>query len=91
MFTWLNKQGVKSDRGFEVQFIDRFTVEYREGGKTITINFEDGYNAGKPCLIIEEDAFKTWDLGLSLTKEKRAEIIRDFTEAIEFQGLAVVI
>lgn len=31
MFSWMNKQGVRSDQGFEVQFTDRFTAEYREG------------------------------------------------------------
>ena len=41
MFSRLNKQGVKSRDGFEVQVVDRFTVEYREGGKTMSI-YVDG-------------------------------------------------
>lgn len=35
MFTWLNKQGVKSDQGFVVQSIDRFVIQYSEAMGTI--------------------------------------------------------
>ncbi len=31
MFTWLNSQGVRSDLGFEVENIDRYSIAYREG------------------------------------------------------------
>ena len=30
MFKWLNKQGVEYDKGFIVQKVGRFTIEYRQ-------------------------------------------------------------
>ena len=46
MFTWLNKQGVRSDQGFEVQRTGRFEAEYYEGGKVINLEVESGVNGG---------------------------------------------
>jgi hypothetical protein len=40
MFTWLNKQGVKSSKGFIVQCVTRFTFEYKEDKKIISIPVE---------------------------------------------------
>lgn len=90
MFTWLNKQGVKSDKGFEVQSIDRFKIEYREGRRSISVQVERGVFAGKPCVIIKENAFERWDDGESISYEKQKLISNNFTEAMEFQGIAVV-
>ncbi len=46
MFTWLNKQGVKSDKGFIVQSVARFVIEYKEGNKCISIEVESDYAPG---------------------------------------------
>ena len=40
-FQWLNKQGVRSPDGFEVQFVGRFELEYRENGRSIVFGIED--------------------------------------------------
>ena len=94
MFTRLNKQGVESDRGFAVQSLDRFTVEYREGNKRIALDVDNGISGGRPCVSVERRAFKRWDSmrdceELSLAKQN--EILQNFVEAMEFQGVAVVI
>lgn len=92
MFTYINKQGVKSNKGFVVQFTGRFTAEYREGTKTITIELENGILPdGKYCEIIKPDAFIEWDDGVLIPSEKQQEILKNFTEAVEFQGLGVVV
>jgi hypothetical protein len=52
MFKWLNKQGVRSDKGFVVQCTGRFEVEYREEKRRISIYVEPGYLGDKFCLII---------------------------------------
>lgn len=92
MFTWLNKQGVQSNTGFIVQFTGRFTVEYRAAGKTITVEIEDGFNGGQPCIIISPDAFLHWDLeNTPLSDDARTLIFQNFSEACEFQGLKVVV
>lgn len=49
MFTWLNKQGVRSDRGFEVQHTGRFDAEYSEGGQVVELYVESGLDGG--CLV----------------------------------------
>ncbi len=48
MFTWLNKQGVRSDRGFEVQRTGRFDAEYSEGGQVVELYVESGTQGGLP-------------------------------------------
>lgn len=92
MFTWLNKQGVRSDRGFEVQFTGRFEAEYREGDKAITFYVESGLSGGLPCIIIDPNAFERWDgdpPGRRLQPEEQARLLQNFREAMEFQGLRV--
>lgn len=92
MFTWLNKQGVQSDNGFVVQFTGRFTAEYRERGKTITVEIEDGFSGGRPCVILHPDAFQHWDLeNAMLTDAERERLFSNFREACKFQGLNVAI
>ncbi|MGO8689460.1 MAG: hypothetical protein ACLQLG_07490 [Thermoguttaceae bacterium] len=95
MFKWLNKTGVESDRGFAVQSMDRFTIEYREGDRKIDIYVERGLLPdGKYCVTIEAAAFEHWNGDpewVTLPPEKQDEMLANFTEAMEFQGLAVVV
>ncbi len=95
MFTWLNKQGVKSDRGFIVQAMDRLMIEYREGPKKICIYTEPGRTEdGRLCEAIGRGAFKRWDDDppeITIPLEKQQEMLANFREAMEFQGIAVVV
>ena len=95
MFTWLNRQGVQCDKGFVVQSVARFSIEYRESGKTISVYVEDGTTAdGRPCVGIKSTSFERWDgdpSSVVLPPEKQKELLANFTEALEFQGLAVEI
>lgn len=92
MFEYINKQGVKSDKGFIVQSVARFTIEYREHNKCISVGVDTGrLPNGKFCEIVSSDAFATWDDGTSISMEKQKEILKNFTEAMEFQGIGVVV
>lgn len=94
MFTWLNKQGVKSDRGFVVQFTGRFTAEYREDGKTATLSIDYGISGGLPCISVAPNAFQRWDGDPptnKITSDQRDQLFKNLKEAIEFQGLTMVI
>jgi len=92
MFTWLNKQGVKSNKGFIVQRTGRFTAEYQEGSRKISIDLENGVLAdGKFCEIIDADAFSKWDDGVSISLSKQKEILQNFKEAMEFQGIGIIV
>ena len=93
MFTWLNKQGVRSDAGFEVQFTGRFDAEYREAGKVMSIYVESGIHDGQPCVILNPGAFDRWNgdaPGVRLPSDERERIQQNFTEAMLFQGLKTV-
>ena len=93
MFTYLNKQGVKdNDKGFIVQRTGCFASEYSEGARKITIELNNGIlSGGKFCEIIKSDSFFKWDDGTLVPTEKQKEMLKNFTEAIEFQGIGVVV
>lgn len=91
MFTWLNKQGVRSDEGFEVQRTGRFNAEYREGGKIVKLEVESGVSGGLPCIILDPKAFAHWSDGTVIPKTEQARLFRNFAEAVEFQGLKMVV
>ena len=91
MFKWLNKQGVESDRGFAVQCVGRFEIEYREGSKKISVSVENGImGTSQPCVIISPKAFERWDnYPETLSPKEQEEKLANFIEAMEFQGLSV--
>jgi hypothetical protein len=92
MFKWLNKQGVESDKGFIVQSVGRFTIEYREGGKCISVEVDTGrLPDGRFCEILAPSAFASWDNGVSIDSQKQSEILKNFTQAMEFQNIGVVV
>lgn len=81
MFTWLNKQGVRSSEGFEVQSVGRFTIEYREGAKKISVQVEDGARVAG-----DREAFEQWDPPFSqlpISDEKRQQIAQNFDAAMK--------
>lgn len=91
MFTWLNKQGVQSDEGFVLQFVGRFTAEYREGIKVMEVEIEDGFLNGRPAVNVSCTAFKSWrGESVTLPLETQNRIADNFRRACEFQGLGVV-
>jgi hypothetical protein len=94
MFTWLNKQGVRSDRGFEVQRTGRFDAEYREGDKVVSLGVESGVSGGLPCIIVDPSAFERWDgapPGQRIPSEQQSKMFQNLKEAMEFQGLQLVV
>lgn len=91
MFTWLNKQGVRSDYGFEVQFTGRFDAEYRENGKIVSLYIESGVEGGRQCILIEPSAFERWADGQLIPPEMQKKMFQNFKEALEFQGLKMIV
>lgn len=91
MFSWINKQGVRSDKGFEVQSIGRFDLEYRQSGRKVSLYVESGLSGGLPCLSVEPDAFSRWDDGATIPKDQQAELFDNLRAALAFQGLKLVV
>lgn len=91
MFTWLNKQGVQSDKGFIVQSVGRFTIEYREINKYISIEVESDYAPNKkPIEKIKKNSVSKWNDGTLIPERKQKEILKNFSDAMEFQGIGVI-
>jgi hypothetical protein len=86
MFTWSNKQGVRSDEGFEFQFTGRFTAEYRENGRVTDMYVEDGVG----WIIIYEGSIESlWNNKDNPFERKfeRNRIVKNLQDALAFQGL----
>jgi hypothetical protein len=86
-FTWLNKQGVRSDQGFEVQRTGRWTMEYREGAHAMQFSVAAGREPGtlKQTLSVRVVPFPGW-AGDPLTDESRRQIIENISRALIFKG-----
>ncbi len=92
MFKWLNKQGVESSKGFIVQSVARFVIEYREAGKCLSIETGNSYfSGGKLYETVKLSNFNKWDDGFSISSETQKEIIQNFTDAMVFQGIKVIV
>jgi hypothetical protein len=85
MISWLNKQGVKSSEGFEVQFTGRFTAEYREGLRYLVVDVEDGANGR---IDFNAKQFEKWaNSSTCNSQEEQERMLKNFMAALEFQGL----
>lgn len=89
MFTWLNKQGVKSDKGFIVQSVSRFVINYKENNGEIDVSVEDAFKDGKHFVYVYEDEFYKWKDGRSISEEKKKQVLKNFIDAMAFQGIGV--
>jgi hypothetical protein len=85
MFSWINKQGVRSSEGFEVQFTGRFTAEYREGLRHLVIDVESGADGD---ISFSPRAFERWaNDSVPNSKQEQARMLKNFLAALAFQGL----
>lgn len=85
MFSCMNKQGVPSTEGFEVQFTGRFTVEYREGPRHLVVDIESG---GNGLINFNAMAFEKWaNASMINSRADQARTRKNFMAALEFQGL----
>jgi hypothetical protein len=91
VFTYLSKQGVRSNRGFDVQITGRFSIEYRENNRVLAIAWEAGRSNGKNAVLVDPFAFARWRDGTAITTHDQQRILSNFREAIEFQNLELVV
>jgi hypothetical protein len=92
MFEWINKQGVRSDKGFVVQRTGRWSIEYREGNRVLIFGV-DGESlatdeSGRTIQTIRINPFPRWEPPDEfITEERRQEIIENLKEAIIFEKM----
>lgn len=88
MLSWMNMQGVRSDQGFEVQFPDRFTAEYREGVRYLVVDVEA---SGNGQIAFNKNAFVRWaNSSIGNDPAEQARILENFKAALEFQGFKCI-
>jgi hypothetical protein len=92
MFRWLNKQGVESDKGFIVQVVSRFVIEYRQHLKKISVHIEvESASSSKVTIIVHKSSFTHWDDAIHITENEQAKIIKNFIDAMKFQDIDVIL
>lgn len=92
MFKWLNKQGVESDRGFIVQVVSRFLIEYIQRSKKISVHIEvDNVTSAEVTIVVHKFSFTSWDDGSHISENEQIQIIKNFKDAMNFQGVDVVV
>jgi hypothetical protein len=84
MFTWINKQAVRSDEGFEFWFTGRFSAEYREDGRVMDVAVE----GSGPLIDISLQSLRWRNHDRAPDEHRR--IADNIRRACEFQKLFVV-
>ncbi|MBM3837856.1 MAG: hypothetical protein FJ398_07790 [Verrucomicrobia bacterium] len=91
MFTWLNKQGVKSSKGFILQGVHRFYYHYLEGQRCIQVDVEPCTEPdGTYSEIVYLDSLQRWQPPFDsekLTQKRVSEIRQNISEALGFMGV----
>ncbi len=93
-FKWLNKQGVKSSKGFVLQSVDRWGYHYIEGDHVMRVDVE-------PCRTSSDkyyeevylDSFTKWMLphdGELVSPEKSEAIRKNVETAMKFMKVKAV-
>jgi hypothetical protein len=89
MFTKLGPNSVKSDEGFTVSIAKRYELEYRTEGKRVLVEIEGGDG-----LAVYESSIEWWETEGDkeyVSKEERAQIIKNICDALTFLKIKYVI
>ena len=92
MFTWLNKQGVKSAEGYIFQRMHRFYYHYIEGDHCMQVNIEPCFDKqGNHSLTIYTDSLTRWlppHDQEPLSRERIVQIKQRISSAMTFMSIA---
>jgi hypothetical protein len=81
VYTWLNKQGVRSSLGFTVQITGQFTAEYTDEKGKVKVLVE--FAPGPPSVTC---AFQRKGFN-SLPEAHQQVAVSNFLDALKFMGL----
>ena len=92
MFKWVDKSCVESDEGFALQFIGRFSFEYRAGETIVSGECENGAvgSDGVRNILVNSATIK-FDSGDPIRETDKARIIKNISDAMSFQNLRLVL
>ncbi|MBP9021839.1 MAG: hypothetical protein KBH06_01435 [Spirochaetes bacterium] len=91
MLKWKNKQWVESDEGFSFLFTGRYTAEYIEGDRKLSLFIEDGMSNDNYGIIIKSGSLNKWDNNQKILLNEKDVILRNISEALEFQNINLII
>ena len=84
-YTWLNKRGVRSSDGFEVQFTGRTTLEVRLGHRRKVLVIGDLDHPG--TIQVRPEAFESWDnSSVANDRTEQLRLHRLFESAMNFMA-----
>jgi uncharacterized protein (DUF1684 family) len=81
LYTWLNKQGVRSSLGFTVQTTGRFSIEYRDEKGVVIVDVEFAPGPPTTTCAYQRRCFN------ALPEAHQRVAIDNFRDALEFMGL----
>lgn len=88
MSTWkITKEGLQNDSGCTVQFVNRSSVRYRDGGRTLTLEVE---YASKDIVYVSLRDVAHWDPphdGAMINSEQKQRIRSNVQDAFQFEEL----
>ncbi|HOA07160.1 MAG TPA: hypothetical protein PLE16_05070 [Spirochaetota bacterium] len=91
MLKWKNKQWVESDEGFSFLFTGRYTAEYIEGDRNLSLLIEDSMSNDNYGIIIKSGSMNKWDNNQTILLNEKDVILRNISEALEFQNINLII
>jgi hypothetical protein len=81
VYTWLNKQGVRSSLGFTVQTTGRFSIEYRDEQGEAKVEVEFAPGPPTTTCAYQRRCFS------SFPDSHQQVAIANFRDALKFMGL----
>ncbi len=87
-FTRVDAQTVRSSTGFEVRIVDPYKAEYREGALTAIVHGVPGMVGGRQGFKVKLDALAA---SAPLTAAERSRLLGNFSAAMEYQNVSVML
>jgi hypothetical protein len=89
-FEWLNKQGVRSDTGIELQFIDRHTLDYREVDLYLRLQINSEIlisPSGRSLIVFSREEMRSHWAFHTLPIQRQEQVELNLLTGLDFQGL----
>ncbi len=87
-FTRVDARTVRSNAGFEVRIVDPYKAEYREGTLTAVVHGVPGMVGGRQGFKVKLDALAA---SAPLTAAERSRLLGNFSAAMEYQNVSVML